>query len=312
MASAGTIAQADPGHSYLLAPYEGEPIPGPDWFETAISAPAESGRIDVAGAGIDYRCWGARDRRGVLLVHGSNAHARWWDHVAPLLAADFRVAALSLSGMGTSDWRPHYSDTVYAEESLAVARAAGLFEAGAPYVVAHSFGGFALTALMAGVAESRLAGGVFLDSGVMLTSDYSGRPSSFPRRYYGSRREALARFRLMPPQPDFEPWIVDHIARLSLVEEAQGWTWAFDPDLWSRLSFDIGARPPQPNCPIAFMWGEQSALFTADRVASQRAWAPAGTPFVGIPGSGHHLMLDQPLALVAALRGLLLGWSPGR
>jgi hypothetical protein len=32
---------------------------------------------------------------------------------------------------------------------------------------------------------------------------------------------------------------------------------------------------------------------------------------VVVPEARHHLMLDQPLALVAALRGLLAGWPRG-
>jgi hypothetical protein len=29
-----------------------------------------------------------------------------------------------------------------------------------------------------------------------------------------------------------------------------------------------------------------------------------------IPDAGHHIMVDQPLALVAALRSLLAAWQP--
>jgi pimeloyl-ACP methyl ester carboxylesterase len=32
---------------------------------------------------------------------------------------------------------------------------------------------------------------------------------------------------------------------------------------------------------------------------------PAGTPLIPIPEAYHHVMADQPLALVAALRALL-------
>jgi pimeloyl-ACP methyl ester carboxylesterase len=36
--------------------------------------------------------------------------------------------------------------------------------------------------------------------------------------------------------------------------------------------------------------------------------APKGTPKIEIPDAEHHVMIDQPLAFVAALRGLLAGW----
>jgi pimeloyl-ACP methyl ester carboxylesterase len=41
-----------------------------------------------------------------------------------------------------------------------------------------------------------------------------------------------------------------------------------------------------------------------------RSIAPPGSPGIEIPDADHHLMLDQPLAFVAALRGLLAAW-PG-
>jgi pimeloyl-ACP methyl ester carboxylesterase len=33
-----------------------------------------------------------------------------------------------------------------------------------------------------------------------------------------------------------------------------------------------------------------------------------GAPQVAIPDADHHVMVDQPLALVAAFRALLAGW----
>lgn len=35
---------------------------------------------------------------------------------------------------------------------------------------------------------------------------------------------------------------------------------------------------------------------------------PPGSPQMAIPDADHHVMIDQPLAFVAALRGLLAGW----
>jgi pimeloyl-ACP methyl ester carboxylesterase len=32
-------------------------------------------------------------------------------------------------------------------------------------------------------------------------------------------------------------------------------------------------------------------------------------PVIEIPAAGHHVMLDQPVALVAAIRTLLSGWD---
>ena len=93
----------------------------PKWFVDALAAPVETGRVTVAGASIAYRAWGEEDRPGIVLVHGGMAHSRWWDHVAPQLAAGCRVVALDLSGHGDSDHREGYSLDLWAEEVLAVA-----------------------------------------------------------------------------------------------------------------------------------------------------------------------------------------------
>ena len=36
---------------------------------------------------------------------------------------------------------------------------------------------------------------------------------------------------------------------------------------------------------------------------------PANVPEIVIPDSAHHIMVDQPLALVASLRTLLATWA---
>ena len=36
-----------------------------------------------------------------------------------------------------------------------------------------------------------------------------------------------------------------------------------------------------------------------------------GSPYVEIPEAEHHVMIDQPIAFVAALRALLAAWPPG-
>ena len=41
---------------------------------------------------------------------------------------------------------------------------------------------------------------------------------------------------------------------------------------------------------------------------SGRDLIPAAAPHIVIPESEHHVMVDQPLALVAALRALLAAW----
>ena len=56
--------------------------------------------------------------------------------------------------------------------------------------------------------------------------------------------------------------------------------------------------------PMAFLYGEESVLCPSQIVEYMRAELP-GLPLIGIPQAQHHLMLDQPLAVVTALRAQL-------
>ena len=96
-----------------LAPFEGAEPPSPKWFKDAIAQEPERGFVTSHGAKIEVLTWGERGKPGLLLIHGNSAHADWWSFIAPLLAKDFRVTAMSLAGMGASDWRETYRFTDY-------------------------------------------------------------------------------------------------------------------------------------------------------------------------------------------------------
>ena len=132
----------------------------PAWFTKALDAPVTEGQAVVDEVPIAYRAWGAPGRRGIVLVHGGAAHARWWDHIGPLLASDRRVVALDLSGHGDSGRRESYSFDAWAREILAVAAEAGL---DAPTVIGHSMGGV-VTLRLAALHGSRIEGAVVIDS----------------------------------------------------------------------------------------------------------------------------------------------------
>ncbi len=310
-----------------LAGLQGQPPPAPPWFEQALADAPERSFIDVQGAAIELLCWGTRGRPGLLLLHGNGAHADWWSFVAPLLAQDRRVAAISWSGMGRSQWRPRYSLALFVEEMLAAIDAAGLADAGPPIVVAHSFGGYPTMTFAARHGE-RLQGAVIVDTPLWSAERQAGRESirkaregRGPTRIYPSLEEAVERFRFVPPQPVAGLYIVDHIARQALrrVERDpsdpaadEGWTWCFDPFQWR--DYDQGDPHREfaaARCPLAYLYGERSSLVSADVVAHVREHAPPGTPFIAVPDADHHVMLDQPLAFVALMRGLLTGWPRG-
>ena len=290
----------------------------PRWFTGALASPADDRTVTVAGARIRYRAWGEAGRPGVVLVHGTAAHARWWDHIGPLLrAGGLRVAALSMSGHGDSDWRERYSLGQWAAEVIAVAADAGI--AGPPFIIGHSLGGSVAirTAVLYG---PRLAGIVVVDSPV-----YEGPPPpemSTPEmgfgtgRTYPSREAILARFRLVPEQPVL-PYVREHVAAWSVTARDGGrWGWKFDQSLFAKMAGQpesFRRRPAEgaaerAGCQVAIVRAEHGLMSAgmASRLAT-RLGQPV--PIVELPGAGHHVMLDEPLSLVAALRALLASWT---
>jgi pimeloyl-ACP methyl ester carboxylesterase len=65
-------------------------------------------------------------------------------------------------------------------------------------------------------------------------------------------------------------------------------------------------------CPVAITWGGESALVDAEVAAHVASLTAPGTPHIAIPAARHHVMVDQPLAFVSALRGLLSTWPRAR
>ena len=53
----------------------------PDWFWGGRD-PAESRTVEVEECDVAYRLYPSPGKPGMLLIHGMNAHARWWDFIA--------------------------------------------------------------------------------------------------------------------------------------------------------------------------------------------------------------------------------------
>jgi len=303
-----------------LAALNGERPDAPAWFRHALGHAPSRTHCEVDGARIETLVWGERGRPGLLFLHGNAAHADWWSFVAPFFAREFRVAAMSWSGMGGSQWRPTYSLDIFVAEAFAAAGAAGLFDGAArPIFVGHSFGGFPLLACAARRGEE-LRAAIVVDTPLLPPERVkeqrermvrSGMPS--PGRVYPTLAAALARFRLLPSQPCENLFIVDFIARTSLREADGGFAWRFDPLLWRHYRMSNPIRDlASARCPVAIVRGSRSRVMTEDSGAFAHAVAPAGSPLIEIPEAHHHVMLDQPLAFVSALRGLLSGWPAAR
>lgn len=277
-----------------------------DWYDRALATPHTSHWTEVEGARIHHRSWGG-DGLPVVLVHGGAAHSGWWDHVAPHLTPENHVVAIDLSGHGDSDHRESYSLEQWAREVLAVAAAVSDRK---PLVIGHSMGGFvSLTA--AREHGERLRGVAAIDSPVVEQSTETKarraeRGDHVGLRFHDDRDALVARFRTIPEDEHQIDTIVRHIAEQSVVGTDRGWRWKFDPHVFLTASMSP-EEVAESACPVALVRGEQG-LATSDITADVRTRLGGNVPVTVIPGGGHHLMLDQPIALIAVLETLIGQW----
>jgi pimeloyl-ACP methyl ester carboxylesterase len=256
------------------------------------SAPAPDG-VPIA-----YRRWyDGRSGTPLVLVHGTSAHAGWWDHVVGLLPDRFDVVAVDLAGHGDSGRRPLYSLDAWSHDVLAVVRE--LFPGEAAVLVGHSVGGL----VVAGSAvfdPAAVAGTVLLDS--IVVDPVPGavpewRPPR-PDRVFATLDEVAGRYRLTPPQPEADPEILRALAEASVRPVGDGWVWKVDP-----LIFGTVARPgmcvrlPDLPGPVAVVRGEHSVLVPPTAGADLAALIGRPVPQFDVPGAHHHLMVDHPAEL---------------
>lgn len=277
----------------------------PDWFSSALASTPVVGSVEVDGAPISFRTWGSPGpAHDLVLVHGGGAHARWWDHLAPMLAVGRRVVAIDLAGHGDSGHKEAYSLDSWADELTAVIEAAGLSH---PVVAGHSMGGM-VTAVLARRGTPAIAGAIIIDSPVEPDGTGSRPEPDSPAfgnaRRYPSAAAVIARFRPIPAQEVLD-FVAAHVAKTSVREVSDGWTWKFDP-AFVRLIGEMPRTLDGLGCPVVFVAGERGILSSKARAALDTS---AEVGVVEIPDAGHAIMLDQPLALVSALRGILAAWN---
>ncbi len=283
----------------------------PAWFESALAAKYDEGFVECDGARIHYLHWGTRGHPGLILVHGGAAHAHWWSFLAPLLTSHYDVVALDMSGHGDSDRRATYPRETWAKEILAVSDA--MHFPSPPVVIGHSLGGL-IAIIAASLYGDRMAGTIIVDSPVHKPNpetDAARRGWSFgPLKTYPTEEAARARFKLIPPQPCDNDFVVDYIARTSMKSVPGGFSWKFDPNLFTSVTQDkMSDHLARVKCRIALLRGEFSVVVPRETSEYMFELLDRNAPLVEIPQAHHHLILDQPLAFIAAVRALLADWE---
>lgn len=294
----------------------------PEWFVDAMRVPREEGSVDVEGCSIRFLEWGNRANPGLVLMHGGRAHARCFAFIAPLLANQFHVVAYDFSGNGDSGRREEYPQELWVEEFRHVARATRMYEGNRkPFLAGHSRGGDVAMETAARYG-SELAGLLLLDTATLMPPQPNRQPPGEmigwrpdmemrPNKIYPDLETAMGRFRLSPPQPCANDFLMEYMGRHSLTELEGGWTWKFDP-VSAYTGFQVGGSGPRrawtPRCRTAIIYGEKSYFFGPEALPQVKTAAGPSVPVVVIPEAYHHIMLDQPLALASALNAVISTW----
>jgi pimeloyl-ACP methyl ester carboxylesterase len=275
----------------------------PGWFARAVSAPCESRFVTVDGTPIHYLTWNAHEthKPGVLFAHGFRAHARWWSFIAPFLMSRFRVAAMDFGGMGDSGSRAEYSFDSFTHDMLGVIAHAGFDR---PILVGHSFGGARVLRTCAD-HPGLISRAVIIDTHLHFGDKPPTMPELHPKKTYPTYQAARERFRLIPPQNRAAPYILDYVAHHSLKQVADGWTWKFDDGPHSRRHGNAAEVLARIDIPVSYIYGDASAIVSRAHAHEIVSHLKHGHGPIAIPESHHHVMLDQPLPLIATLRALL-------
>jgi pimeloyl-ACP methyl ester carboxylesterase len=283
----------------------------PEWFRKAIATPYAEHTIEVLGCPIHYLRWGDPRNPGIVLVHGGAAHAHWWSFLAPLLLQHYSVVAIDLSGHGDSGRREVYPRRTWAEEVMAVTRHADFVSP--PILVGHSMGGL-VSIVTAALHGDGLAGAILVDAPVRKPDPESqegqqGRSFKNPKTY-PDLKSAREHFRLVPPQPCENGFVLDFIAERSLRAVPGGFTWKFDPAVFVLARAEaMHEHLANVRCRVALLRGERSYVVPPETGEYMYELLRRNAPVVEIPEAHHHLILDQPLAFIAALRALLADWE---
>ena len=285
----------------------------PNWFQSSISEDPRQEIFSHQLGNIKYQAWDRKDAENIImLIHGTGAHKKWWDPIAPLLNNNFTIFAPDLPGMGESDHRNEYNFEGFSEALIGILHQEKAITSNQKiFLVGHSLGGH-VAGFMASEMPEIFNGLVMIDSPIRPpTYDYDKHQSTGPLRkikYYPDKVSIIKRFRLMPPQDCENGWYLRYIAEHSVFNVEEGWRWRFDDKLFATLrrlhNYEFNFK-----CPALFVAGGKSLLLESKIMKYIREAFKDSMTVEVIEDAAHHVPLDSPLELVSLINNYLLQWG---
>jgi pimeloyl-ACP methyl ester carboxylesterase len=275
-----------------------------------------AGRVVAEGVGLHYLEWPSAGPP-LLLLHATGMLAWLWAPVAARLARDFHVYAFDFPAHGDSDRpaRPYRWET-YAEDARVFIAALGL---GRPRVMGHSMGG-AVAAILAGSYPDLVERLVLLEP-VVMVPELIGREITHPgaptaagtrkrRAVWPDRAALIERYTGRGAFARWQPALLALYAAEGTVDRPDGQVElkcppALEAEMYYQRSFlDIWRSLRAIACPTLLVYGSQPRPYPRAPAATVQA-AVRGSRLTTIPDAGHFIPMEQPDALVAAVRPFL-------
>ena len=268
--------------------------------------------ILLRGLRFHYTEWGAPTAPPIVLLHGVTGHARTWDDEARLLSASRRVLVLDQRGHGDTEPAPDcdYSDGALLDDLVAFADALSLRRFS---LVALSLGG-RVAINFAGRYPDRVDRLLVVDIGPEIAPVGRARVgtlmASAPERFE-TLEQVIAHMRANSPL--YAEAMLRHRAQHAVRPLADGGlTWKYDRELREairqgrlRLPTDLWPQWRAITCPTLLVRGAESDILpdeTAKRMVDELPTAR----LVVVPGAGHTVPGDQPVAFQSLLSEFLM------
>lgn len=243
----------------------------------------------------------------MLCLHGGAVNAHWFDFVAAGFARDYHVRALDQRGHGDSAWAqpPAYGYDRYAADLAQVIETLDLREV---VLVGHSMGGLVSLVYCANY-PGRVQKLVVVDSTLRATPERVAVLHEVGTREgssYATQEEFVARFRLRPEGTTAVPGIIRYLAGRGGRPGTDGrWRHKFDRNVYAKRELlDIMPHWNRIRVPTLLVKGGLSERITPDIYAEIRTRCPH-VELTEVPGSDHHVTLDNPCRFVRAVNAFL-------
>ena len=278
----------------------------PTWFKESISVKPSERSINDKDGEISYSKWVSKNDSTnlLILIHGTGAHKKWWDPIAPQFLNETNVIAVDLPGMGDSDFRNNYSIKDFGKCIFSIIDKEKIeMKIENIFIVGHSLGG-QVAAYVASENKNLVTSLIMIDTFIRPPDYDPSQHEGGPLRkikHYPDKITILERFRLMPEQACHNTWFLRYIAEYSVKETRDGWRWKFDDLMFNSLERLFGYKFSF-NCPTLFIYGAESLLMSGNILPNIKNMYSDVMDFKKVNEAAHHVPLDKPLEIIDIIK----------